>query len=130
MTTIDLAKRFMQAAGDGDAQTFRKCFHPDAQIWHNYDNVTQTVDENIELMLRMKAAAGERRYEIHLLEEVSGGYVQRHTLHISSVDGKQRYKAEALALIQVRDGLISRIEEFIDPTPIMPLFASAAGGAQ
>lgn len=122
MKTLELAKQFMQAAGNADEIAARACLHPDCEIWHNYDNVTQTVDENMALMMRMKAAASDRRYEIHLLEEVTGGYVQRHTLHITSLDGQTTFQAEALSLITVNNGLITRIEEFIDPSPIMPLF--------
>lgn len=123
---VELGHRFMQAAGDGDAEAARECMHPDAQIWHNYDGVTQTVEENMQLMLRMKALSSKRVYQIHLMEAVAGGYVQRHTLHITSLDGERTYSAEALALIEVRDGKISRIEEFINPAPILEMFASQA----
>lgn len=126
MSTLDLAKRFMQAAGDADEAAARACLHPDAEIWHNYNNATQTVDENMALLLKMEAMTKERVYEIHLIEEISNGYVQRHTLHITSPDGKDRYSVEALSLITVVDGKITRIEEFIDPTPIIPLFANAS----
>ena len=125
MSTLELAKRFMQAAGDGDATAARACLHADAEIWHNYNNQTQTVDENMALLLKMKLMSKQRVYEIHLQEEVSGGYVQRHTLHITSPDGNNTYSVEALALIKVRDGKISRIEEFINPAPILPLLTGS-----
>ena len=111
----------MQAAGEGDEAAARACMHPDAEIWHNYNNATQTVDENMALMLKMKAMESKRVYEIHLMEEVSGGYIQRHTLHMTSLDGNDTYSVEALALVKVRDGKIARIEEFINPAPILPL---------
>ena len=126
MSNLDLAKRFMQAVGEGDAVAARACLHDDAVIWHNYNNATQTADENMALMLRMKALSQQRVYEIHMMEEVPGGYVQRHTLHMTSPNGKDAYSTEALSWIQVVDGKISRVEEFIDPTPIMPLFADTA----
>lgn len=130
MSTLDLAKRFMAAAGQGDDVAARECLHPDCEIWHNFDNATQTVDENMALMLRMKAASKERIYEIHMMEEVPNGYVQRHTLHITSLDVENTYSAEALSWISVNEGKITRIEEFIDPAPIMPLFANAGDAAE
>jgi ketosteroid isomerase-like protein len=126
MSTLDLAKKFMQAVGAGDAVSARACLHDDAVIWHNYNNATQTADENMALMLRMKDLSKERVYEIHMLEEVPNGYVQRHTLHMTSPDGNDTYSTEALSWIKVVDGKIARVEEFIDPTPIMPLFADSA----
>jgi len=126
MSTLDLAKRFMQAVGVGDAVAARACLHDDAVIWHNYNNATQTADENMALMLRMKALSKQRVYEVHMMEEVSNGYVQRHTLHITSLDGKDTYSTEALLWAKVVDGKIAYVEEFIDPTPIMPLFADTA----
>ncbi|MFT5572964.1 MAG: ketosteroid isomerase-like protein [Cryomorphaceae bacterium] len=123
MSTLELAKRFMHAVGEGDAVTARACLHDDAVIWHNYNNATQTADENMALMLRMKALSKTRVYEVHMMEEVPNGYVQRHTLNITSPDGKNTYSTEALLWAKVVDDKISYVEEFIDPTPIMPLFA-------
>jgi len=126
MSTLELARRFIEAAGVGDEAAVRECMHANAGIWHNYDNVTQTVDENMALMQRMKSVSKQRVYEIQQLEEISTGYVQRHTLHVTSLDGRETATAEALSLVTVRDGKISRIEEFINPAPLMPLLTPQA----
>ena len=46
MTNIDLANKFMDAVGRGDEAAARACMQPDAEICHNFDNVTQRVDEH------------------------------------------------------------------------------------
>jgi len=127
MSTLELAQRFIDAAGAGDEAAVRNCMHPDAGIWHNYDNATQSVDENVALMQRMMLATKQRVYEVHQIEEVSNGYVQRHTLHVTSLDGAKTVSAEALSWVTVRDEKISLIEEFIDPAPLMAVLAPKAG---
>ncbi len=119
MTNIELGKHFMQAVQAGDVAAARACFHEDARIWHNFDNQEQSVDDNMATLELMIAKAGQREYKLHRLEAVEGGYIQRHTLTISSPDGSSKANAEALALVSVRDGKIARIEEFIDPTPLL-----------
>lgn len=125
MTNLDVARGFMDAVGAGDEQLARSFVHPDCGIWHNYDNATQTIDENMFLMQRMIAASKERVYEIHALEEVTGGYMQRHTLHITTLDD-EKCSAEALIWAKVKDGKIAYVEEFIDPSSLAPLIAKMA----
>lgn len=123
MSNKALADRFIAAVGVGDESAARSCFHADAEIWHNYDGATQSLDENMALMQKMKAKSSSREYQIHLVEDIPGGYVQRHTLHLTSLDGAQRVSTEALAIVYVEEGKIARIEEFLDPSNLIPLLA-------
>ncbi len=125
MSNLELAKRFMDAVGRGDEAGARDCMQPDAEIWHNFDNVTQTVDENMALMQLMIAKCGHRSYHIHRFDEVEGGYVQRHRLDVSAAGSDEIHSVEVLALIMVTDGRISRVEEFMDPEPVR---VALAGG--
>ena len=64
-----------------------------------------------------------RRYVIHRLEAIAGGYLQQHTLELDLPDG-QTVATDAVALIGVSErGLISRIDEWLDPAPLAPMFA-------
>ncbi|MCV6623316.1 MAG: nuclear transport factor 2 family protein [Cellvibrionaceae bacterium] len=125
MTTLELAKTFINAVQAGDEATMRSCMHKDAGIWHDYDNLTQTVDENIALMHQMIKFAKDRQYTVRRLEELSDGYLQRHTLTVTGLSGKV-YTAEAMCIITVKDGKISHIEEFINPATLAGLFSEAS----
>ena len=95
---------------------------PDAEIWHDFDGVTQTVDQNMQLMTAMGRRASRRAYVIRRLEPIEGGYLQQHTLELTTLAG-QDLVAEAVALVQVGDdGLIHRLDEWINPAPLAPLF--------
>ena len=121
---IDLARRFMEAAEAGDVEAARDCFHPDAGIWHNYDQKTQTVEENMALLSWMVSAFGKRHYAIKRLEPIEGGYLQQHTLHITLKNGSE-IETDALAVVEVRENRIARIEEYLDPTAILAAAKSA-----
>ncbi|MEM8706248.1 MAG: nuclear transport factor 2 family protein [Actinomycetota bacterium] len=122
MSLPDVAQRFIDAITVGDADAARACYAPDAALWHNFDNVTQTVDENIALMNAMTKRITDRRYVIRRLEPIEGGYLQQHTLELVLPDG-QELSTEAVALVTVDDdGLIARIDEWLDPAPLAPMF--------
>ena len=120
MTVLELAKKYMNALSAGDVAGARSCLHPDARIWHNYDGAEQSVDENMGTFKFLLQKSTELSYDIHRMEEIEGGYLQRHTLNITSVAG-DKLSSEALAMIFVEGGQITRIEEFIDPAPFAPL---------
>lgn len=122
MTLPDVALRFLDALNAGDVDAARACYHPDAEIWHDFDGVTQTVDQNMRLMAAMGKRASRREYVIRRLEPIEGGYLQQHTLEITTRAG-QELVAEAVALVEVgHDGLIHRLDEWINPAPLAPLF--------
>ena len=123
MSIPQVAQRFIDAITVGDSDAARACYAPDANIWHNFDGITQTVDDNIALMNAMTKRVADRRYVIRRLEPIEGGYLQQHTLELAAPGG-QELSIEAVAIVTVNDdGLISRIDEWLDPAPLAPLFA-------
>ena len=122
MALPDVAHRFLDALNAGDVDAARACYHPDAEVWHDFDGVTQTVDENMYLMAAMGKRSSRREYVIRRLEPIEGGYLQQHTLEITTLAG-QDLVAEAVALVRVGDdGLIHRLDEWINPAPLAPMF--------
>lgn len=49
-STIELARRFVRALNEKDEAAIRQIYAPDARIWHNFDDKSQTVDENMRGM--------------------------------------------------------------------------------
>lgn len=125
MQTLELAKRFITAVEAGDVDTAQACFHPDAGIWHNYDDTVQTVAENMGTLRWMMGKAQKREYKLKRLQEIEGGYLQQHTLRITDNAGEV-LTLYACALVSVEDGLITRIEEYIDPSPLASWMSGAA----
>lgn len=119
---IDAARRYLRAIEVADVDAARACFHPEARIWHNFDDVAQSVDDNLALMSWMASEFPERSYELHRLEPIAGGYLQQHTLEVATPAGA-RAMTEAAAIVTVSEGLIVRIDEYIDPAPLLGLLA-------
>lgn len=117
MSHLDIARKFNAALEDGNVDAARGCLHPDANIWHNFDLKEQSVDENMQLFGWMIKKAKSRHYEVFHLEEMQHGYLQRHILHIENQAG-EKAKTHACAYITVENGLITRIDEYIDPAPL------------
>lgn len=120
MKTLELARHFIDCIEGGDLNAARACFHDDAGIWHNYDNVTQSVDQNMAVAASIIGKTKSRKYDYKRLVEIDGGYLQQHTLRVVTQDGKE-LAAEAIAVVVVEDGKIKRIEEYLDPTPLAAL---------
>lgn len=120
MDTLEFARHFIDRVEAGDVEGARNCFHADAGIWHNYDGVTQTVDQNMAVLTSIVAKTKSRKYEYKRLEEVEGGYLQQHTLRVVTNEG-QELTAEAIAIVLVDSGKIRRIDEYLDPTPLVAL---------
>jgi len=114
LDTIEFARHFCRCIQEGDIDAVRECYAGDAKIWHNFDGVEQTVDENMRVLEWMKRQAKSRVYEISRLELIRGGYVQQHVLRMIT------QKNEVLAMpaclfVTVEDGKIKRLEEYLDP---------------
>lgn len=120
MKTLELAKHFIDCIEGGDLEAARACFHDDAGIWHNYDGVTQSVDQNMAVAANIIGKTKSRKYDYKRLEEIEGGYLQQHTLRVTTQDG-QELAADAIAVVEVVDGKIKRIEEYLHPAPLAPL---------
>lgn len=120
MSILDLAQEYMSALSDGDVAAARNCLHPDAKIWHNYDGLEQSVDENMGTLEFLLSKSKSLSYDIHRQEEIEGGYLQRHTLRLVTKAGVEM-QTEAIAIISVRQNKITRIEEFLDPSPFAQL---------
>ena len=122
MTNIDLAKRFSAYSQAGDVEGALSCLHPDAQIWQNFDGKTKTPAELMATLELMKVKCESFRYEIHRVEEISDGYIQRHTLHMTGKNGATG-STEVVVIARVEDGKIRFAEEFLDPSPFLPVLS-------
>jgi uncharacterized protein len=108
------AERFMAALNGTDAARVRTFYTDDATCWHNFDDVDQTIEDNMKLFEWMVRKAPQRHYRILRRDLVPGGWFQQHVLEAKLPNGKE-LKLLACCVITLRDGLIQRVEEYVDP---------------
>jgi limonene-1,2-epoxide hydrolase len=89
-------------------------FSDDIVVWHGSTGVGMSKSQNIELLggvFQLTSTLEYRDIRRHL---ISGGVVQQHRLCGTFSDGRALPDLHACLVMQVRDGKISRIDEYFD----------------
>ena len=91
----------------------REIYAPDAVIWHNDDLIEQPVEENLKVLQGLHRAVSGLRYDVVRRAAAPDGVLQQHVLRGWLPDGTE-VELHAAMYLQVRDGRITRIEEYLD----------------
>ena len=70
-----LATRFFDAIEAGDIEAMRAAFTPDAEIWHNTDELVGNRDQTAQVLTGMVARIKDRAYADRQLTPFPGGFV-------------------------------------------------------
>lgn len=119
---LDFAERFLHAIQIGDVAAMRACYAPDAKIWHNTDNVEQSLDDNVKVLNWFIAKLPDRSYRVLRREALKNGFLQQHVLEATLPDGS-RWTMSACVVVTMANGLITRLEEYLDSAEAKPLRA-------
>lgn len=117
---VQLADRLFSAIEKGDVEEVRRLYHPDARIWHNFDQVAQTVEQNLATLSWMVRYLYDRTYEVIRREVLPDGIVQQHVLRGLTRSGEP-FVLPACMFVRCHDGLIVGIEEYLDSAQAAPL---------
>ena len=109
----ELVVRFFAALEVGDVGTLREIYAPDAVVWHNDDLIEQPVEDNLKVLQGLHRAVSGLRYDIVRRVPAADGVLQQHVLRGYLPDGAP-VELHAAMYLQVRDGHITRIEEYLD----------------
>lgn len=114
--TAAAVDRLLAAIEAGDVDAARAAYAPHARIWHNFDGLEQDVDENLRSLAWMVRRFAGRRYVDVRRVPFAGGLVQQHVLELTRADGAV-VRMPAMLRLEVADGLVTRVEEYLDPAP-------------
>jgi len=121
----DLADRFFAAVCGGDEATLTELYSPDARIWHNDDGQEQTVAENLRTLRWLSRTLEDFRYEDIRRYSLADGFAQQHVLR-ATLPGHGALEVPASLFVRVENGLITRIDEYVDSAATRPLQNAAA----
>ena len=110
---LDFAAKFVGAIQSGDVATVRACYGPDAKLWHNTDNIEQTVDQNMAVLDWFIAKLPDRNYRVLRREALKDGFLQQHVLEATLPDGTP-WKMSACVVVRMKNGVITRLDEYLD----------------
>ncbi|HUY26777.1 MAG TPA: nuclear transport factor 2 family protein [Candidatus Binataceae bacterium] len=112
--SLEIADRLFKAIERGDVAAIRNIYSPHTRIWHNFDGVTQTAEENLTVLGRVVANIADLAYTEINRQPTPAGFVQQHVLR-----GRVKSSGKAVALpacivCTVEDGHITRLDEYLD----------------
>lgn len=122
---LDLAERFFSAVERGDLDAVRAIYAPDARIWHSHDLREQSVEENLRVLGWMARNLANRRYRVHRRVAIPGGFLQQHTLE--AVTARGPFSMPACIVVEVKNGRIARLEEYLDSARVTELGRLTSG---
>lgn len=121
----DIADRFFTAVCRGDVATLTALYAPNATIWHNDSGIAQTAAENLRVLRWLSRTLENFRYEDIRRYELPDGFAQQHVLR-ADLPGYGPIEVPASLFVQVADGCIVRIDEYVDSAATRPLMKQAA----
>lgn len=120
---VDLAQRFVAAIQAGDAAAVRAFYAPDAKIWHNIDDVEQTVDQNLKSLAWFVRTLPDRIYRVQRIAPLPDGFLQQHVLEATLPNG-ERWAMDACVVVRIENGKIVRLDEYLDSAKTAQLVAA------
>ena len=108
-----MAQRFFDAIEAGDIATMQGSFTPDAEIWHNTDELIVTPAQTAQTLTGMVARIKDREYAERRLTTFPGGFVQQHVLSATLPNGKE-WAMDACVVVTMEGGKIKRLDEYLD----------------
>ncbi|MBL8645190.1 MAG: nuclear transport factor 2 family protein [Rhodospirillaceae bacterium] len=120
---LALAKKFVAAIMAKDIDSIREVYAPGAKIWHNFDGIYQTVDDNIKGVHWIHKVLTNVNYDVKRIQPFPGGYLQEHVLRGKLATGED-FAMPACVICTVVDGKITALDEYLDSRHTKPLVAA------
>jgi ketosteroid isomerase-like protein len=122
---LELAARIFAAIEAGDVDTVAALWDEGIAVWHNTDGIEQTKTENLRTLAWMARTTASRSYREVRRHETPIGFAQQHVLHLTFPDGRVADLPAAL-FVEVRDGRVTRIDEYLDTASVSAAFGPAS----
>jgi limonene-1,2-epoxide hydrolase len=113
---LDIAEQFTAAFKALNADGFGALYADDVVVWHNVDMQTQTKAENLTSVAAILSNALSASYDSIVRTRTDVGFVQQHIVNLQLKDGRRIPPIAACLVFRIENGLISRLDEYLDPT--------------
>lgn len=107
----------MAAVNSGDGERLRAVYHEDVRIWHTFDGLEQTREENVRTLLWMSTNIGGVRYEDIRVSATEDGFVAQFVMRADD----PAFEAPCMVRAWTSNGRITRLEEYVDSAHTHPL---------
>ena len=112
----DLVAAFHDAlAGNGDA--FVASMAPGAVIWHNHDRKDVDAIDNMAAVNMLSQIVEDLETETRLCTPIDGGFLYQYVTRGKVRANGNPFEMQNCLIVHTNaDGLITRIDEYVDPT--------------
>ena len=121
---LDVADRLFGAIERGDYETVEGMWADDVTVWHSGDSRDNDRVRALKVIRWFIDVTTTRGYEILDRQFFDGGFVQQHILRAGGADEVSIEMRVCIVIKVNADGLITRIDEYFDPTDMAPLMRS------
>jgi ketosteroid isomerase-like protein len=123
----EVANQLFAAIENGDRTAVDRLWHDDIAVWRPGARRDNDKARALRVIDWFISVTTERSYEIldrQIFGQASGesrGFVQQHVLHATGHAGQSISLRVCIVINVGADALISRIDEYFDPTELAPL---------
>jgi len=117
-----LAGEFIAAVEAGDVERVSAIYSDGLELWRNIDPRTLDKRQSLKVVSWLAENVDQLRYEEVEVLVTEEGFVQRHRLRGVS-KAAVAVDVAACLVVKVEDGLIVRLEEYLDSAALAPLMA-------
>ena len=121
---LELADRLFGAIERGEYDTVDGMWADDVTVWHCGDSRDNDRVRALKVIRWFIDVTTTRGYEILDRHVFDGGFVQQHILRASGADEISIEMRVCIVVKVNAEGLITRIDEYFDPTDMAPLMRS------
>jgi ketosteroid isomerase-like protein len=114
-----LCHALFDALEHGDVGAVEACYAPGMTLWFNVTGQEMSREDNLRAIEEGAALHRRRTYSDRLISTFDDGFVAQYTLDIVAHDGTKR-SLWACLVATVHDGLIVRIDEYLDSGRFRP----------
>jgi len=112
-SALQVAARLFESIESKRVDAVSALYADDVAIWHNFSNAEQTKAENLKTLEGLANSVESLHYEVLERMLLGDRVLQRHNLRCRTRTGEE-VVIPACIFITVLDGLIHRIDEYLD----------------
>jgi ketosteroid isomerase-like protein len=120
----DVADRLFEAIEQSDIAMVQQLWNSDVIVWKTGEPRDRDKERAMRVIAWSVDTTTDRRYEILDRQLFDGGFVQQHILRASGADEISIEMRVCIVVKVNAEGLITRIDEYFDPTDMAPLMRS------
>lgn len=117
----ELADRLFASIERGDADALSALWADEVVVWRQGGGGERDKPRALKVIEWFVTATAERTYEVLDRRIFDGGFVQQHNVHAHTTTGAALTFRACLVVEVGIDGLITRIDEYLDPADLAPL---------